>query len=192
MEFVAIDFLEPLESIIAKIEPFCKEVTHAYFTSYVHNDDFDILKEKNVPLFENFLRAIDTVARNSLQRVCLQTGGKVGSFRIIHFPINISILKFSIFKQNYGVEKGPIHAPTSEDLTPRSKDDKNFYHPQEDIMFALEKQRKWKHNIIRPQSIIGFTPGRKWACCLKFISQARWDSFADSVLQQLAWLQHSS
>jgi hypothetical protein len=77
VEYVAIDFLEPLDSIIEKMRPFCSEVTHAYFTSYVHDDNFDILKEKNVPLFQNFLRAIDTVAGENLQRVCLQTGGKV-------------------------------------------------------------------------------------------------------------------
>lgn len=77
VEYVAIDFLEPLDSIIEAMRPFCSEVTHAYFTSYVHDDNFDILKEKNVPLFQNFLRAIDTVAGENLQRVCLQTGGKV-------------------------------------------------------------------------------------------------------------------
>ncbi len=40
-------------------------------------------------------------------------------------------------------------------------DDKgeNFYYPQEDFMFALQKKRKWSHNIIRPNGIIGFTPG---------------------------------
>lgn len=85
MEFIAIDFLDPLESIIAKIEPYCFDVTHAYFTSYVHNDNFDILKEKNVPLFKNFLTAIDTVAGESLQRVCLQTGGKVRSLDAVGY-----------------------------------------------------------------------------------------------------------
>lgn len=28
-------------------------------------------------------------------------------------------------------------------------------------MFKLQEQRKWTHNIIRPNGIIGFTPGRK-------------------------------
>ena len=77
VEFVAIDFLEPVDVILRKMRPFCGGVSHAYFTSYVHTDDFTRLRDLNVPLFENFLSAIDNVAGESLQRVCLQTGGKV-------------------------------------------------------------------------------------------------------------------
>ena len=79
VEFVAIDFLEPVDAIVQKMLPLCRGVTHAFFTSYVHTDDFMRLRDLNVPLFENFLTAIDTVAGGSLQRVCLQTGGKVGT-----------------------------------------------------------------------------------------------------------------
>lgn len=77
VEFIALDFLEPVETIVSKMAPYCHDVTHAYYASYVHTDDFARLKVLNVPLFENFLTAIDQVARNTLQRVCLQTGGKV-------------------------------------------------------------------------------------------------------------------
>jgi hypothetical protein len=77
VEFFAVDFLAPLDDVIAKMTPLCSNVTHAYFTSYVHTDDFDRLKDLNVPLFKTFLTAIDTVARDTLTRVCLQTGGKV-------------------------------------------------------------------------------------------------------------------
>lgn len=77
VEFVALDFLEPAETTIQKMFSYCRDVTHAFFTSYVHTDDFTRLAELNVPLFENFLTAIDTVAGGNLQRVCLQTGGKV-------------------------------------------------------------------------------------------------------------------
>lgn len=77
VEFVALDFLDSVDSLISKMSPICESVTHAYFTSYVHTDDFAKLRDLNVPLFENFLTAIDTVARDSLQRICLQTGGKV-------------------------------------------------------------------------------------------------------------------
>lgn len=59
------------------MKPYCADVTHAYYTSYVHTDDFSKLKDLNIPLFENFLTGIDTVARDTLERVCLQTGGKV-------------------------------------------------------------------------------------------------------------------
>jgi hypothetical protein len=43
----------------------------------MHNDDLNRLADINAPLFETFLTAIDTVAGESLERVCLQTGGKV-------------------------------------------------------------------------------------------------------------------
>lgn len=70
----------------------CKDVTHAYFAAYVHTDGFEKLRELNVPLFENFLTAIDTVAGQSLQRVCLQTGGKVGwSFHDLTCPMDLWI-----------------------------------------------------------------------------------------------------
>jgi hypothetical protein len=81
VKFVALDFLAPLQDVLAKMDPLCRNVTHAFFTSYVHVDDFSKLKEHNTPLFENFLNAIDTVAGGNLQRVCLQTGGKVGVSR---------------------------------------------------------------------------------------------------------------
>jgi nucleoside-diphosphate-sugar epimerase len=63
-----------------------------------------------------------------------------------------------------------MFAPISEELTPRWDDGSNFYHPQEDFMFALQKQRQWSYNIIRPQAIIGFTPGRKWSYNTNHIS----------------------
>jgi hypothetical protein len=77
VEFVAVDFLDQVDSVVSKISDICKNVTHAYFMSYVHTDDFTKLKDLNIPLFENFLTAIDKVAGSSLERVCLQTGGKV-------------------------------------------------------------------------------------------------------------------
>ena len=81
IEFVALDFLKPVDTLIPKMQTFCRGVTHTFFTSYVHTDDFTKLGDLNVPLFEHFLIAIDTVAGDSLQRVCLQTGGKVFSQR---------------------------------------------------------------------------------------------------------------
>lgn len=76
IEFVAVDLLEPLDGIIKQLSKVCKNVTHAYFASYIHVDDFKSLRDKNVPLFQNFLEAIDIVAPK-LERVCLQTGNKV-------------------------------------------------------------------------------------------------------------------
>lgn len=81
VEFVAVDFLDPLETIIRRLRRACKDVTHAFFTSYIHVADFGSLRNKNVPLFQNFLQAIDTVAPQ-LQRICLQTGCKVNSMSL--------------------------------------------------------------------------------------------------------------
>jgi hypothetical protein len=54
-----------------------------------------------------------------------------------------------------------MYAPNDEEITPRWDDGANFYHAQEDFLFELQKQRQWHYNIIRPQAIIGFTPGGK-------------------------------
>ncbi|KAI0592716.1 hypothetical protein F4775DRAFT_599689 [Biscogniauxia sp. FL1348] len=137
IRFIAIDFLQPLEETIKRMAFLCRRVTHAFFTSYVHHDDFAQLKEHNVPLFENFLTAIDTVAGTNLQRVCLQTGGK-----------------------HYGVHLGPVMSPALEDLPRYDDKGTNFYYPQEDFMFSLERKRPWSYNIIRPNAIVGFTPGK--------------------------------
>lgn len=68
--------MQPPETIQDQIKDVCKDVTHAFFTSYVHDNDFDKLPEKNGPLFRNFLNSVDA-ACPELKRVVLQTGGKV-------------------------------------------------------------------------------------------------------------------
>ncbi|KAG2421071.1 hypothetical protein HFD88_000687 [Aspergillus terreus] len=135
VEFVPIDFLEPAEAIGSKLKDICADVTHAFFTSYVHDDDFKVLKEKNIPLFRNFLDAIDAVCPK-LQRVCLQTGGKY-----------------------YGVHLGPVKVPLEESF-PRY-DDKgfNFYYAQEDYLREVQQRRnQWSWNVIRPNAINGYAP----------------------------------
>ncbi|GIJ85085.1 hypothetical protein Asppvi_003940 [Aspergillus pseudoviridinutans] len=135
VEFVALDFLDPVEKIIAKMKDICAPVTHAFFTSYVHNDDFRILRETNVPLFQNFLDALDTVCPR-LQRVCLQTGGKY-----------------------YGVHLGPVKIPLEEDFPRYNDQGYNFYYSQEDYLRTVQKRRHtWSYNIIRPNAINGFAP----------------------------------
>ncbi|KAH8698734.1 nucleoside-diphosphate-sugar epimerase GsfE [Talaromyces proteolyticus] len=62
IEFVAVDFLEPIMDNIQKLTPVCADVTHTFYTSYVHSNDLKSLPAKNVPLFQNFLDVIDTVA----------------------------------------------------------------------------------------------------------------------------------
>ncbi|KAF9637997.1 putative nucleoside-diphosphate-sugar epimerase protein [Lasiodiplodia theobromae] len=136
VHFVAVDFLKPKDDAIKALKPLCGDVTHVFFASYVHNNDLSKLAETNVPLFVNFMDAIDEVCPK-LERVCLQTGGK-----------------------HYGVHLGPLKQPVTEDIG--RYDDKNgtnFYYPQEDYMREVQKRRnQWAYNIIRPFGIIGFTP----------------------------------
>ncbi|KAJ6178270.1 nucleoside-diphosphate-sugar epimerase GsfE [Penicillium mononematosum] len=137
IEFIALDFLESKETLMQKMKIICHEVTHVYFTSYIHDNDFDKLAGKNCPLFRNFLEVIDTVCPN-LERVCLQTGGK-----------------------HYGVQFQESTTLLDEDLPrycgPGSKS--IFYYQQEDDLFEVQKRKStWHYNIIRPFGIVGFTP----------------------------------
>ncbi len=88
--------------LIKKIEVICADVTHAFFTSYIHVSDFAKLKAVNVPLFTNFLDSLDAVAKN-LQNVCLQTGGK-----------------------HYGCHLGPVKIPIEESMPRYDDKGENF------------------------------------------------------------------
>ncbi|KAL4964291.1 SDR family oxidoreductase [Aspergillus stella-maris] len=134
VRFIAIDFLEPAEAIVEKIKGLCAGVTHAFFSSYIHNNDFSQLYKKNGPLFRNFIEAVD-LACPKLQRVVLQTGGK-----------------------HYGFQYRNITMPLLESM-PRYEGPENiFYYEQEDDLFAAQKRRNsWSYNIIRPMAIIGYS-----------------------------------
>ncbi|KAL3422620.1 nad dependent epimerase dehydratase family protein [Phlyctema vagabunda] len=137
IDFVAIDFLEPVEEIKKKLPEAAKGITHAYYCSYVHDADFKKLKDKNVPLFKNFIDTIDTLCPD-LNRIVLQTGGK-----------------------HYGAHLGPLHkVPITEDFPRYNDEGYNFYYQEEDYMFELQKKRNtWSYNIVRPNGIVGYTPG---------------------------------
>ncbi|KPI40938.1 uncharacterized protein AB675_10901 [Cyphellophora attinorum] len=137
IEFLALDFLRPVEELIQSMKQSCSDVTHAYFMSYVHVDDFTKLAGLNVPLFSNFLHSIDQVSGQNLQRVSLQTGGK-----------------------HYGCHLGPCPAPMHESHPRYNDQGQNFYFNQQDELVALSKQRSWGWNVIRPNAVIGCTPGR--------------------------------
>ncbi|KAJ5326862.1 uncharacterized protein MYU51_001541 [Penicillium brevicompactum] len=134
VRFVAIDFLRPVEEIVEQIKDLCKNVTHAFFTSYVHDNDFSILYKKNGPLFRHFLEATD-LACPKLKRVVLQTGGK-----------------------HYAFQYRDIKTPLVEDIPRYTGPENMFYYEQEDDLFAVQKRRNtWNYNIIRPMGIIGFS-----------------------------------
>lgn len=75
IKFIALDFTKDPKELSESMKDICAPVTHAYFSSYVHKDDFAELNTANQALFKNFLRALVKVTP-SLDAVCLQTGGK--------------------------------------------------------------------------------------------------------------------
>ena len=74
VEFIALDFTKDSETLASLMRDTCAAVTHAYFSSYVHRDDFAELNAANKALFENFLKALVQVAPK-LENCTLQTGG---------------------------------------------------------------------------------------------------------------------
>lgn len=158
MEFVAIDFLDPLDTTIKRLRSVCKDVTHAYFTSYIHVADFGSLRDKNVPLFQNFLQAIDAVAP-SLQRVSLQTGCKASLQSLACWPPCLIRRILTTLSQHYGCHLGPVPIPVRESLGRSDTSGTNFYYEQEDYLFEMAAKRTWSYNIVRPHAIVGYAPG---------------------------------
>ena len=74
IRFIALDFTHDTKSLVKAMRDYCAPVTHAYFSSYVHRDDFMELNSANQALFENFLNALLEVAPK-LENCTLQTGG---------------------------------------------------------------------------------------------------------------------
>lgn len=103
VDFIALDFSQKPEILVEKMSGICKDVTHAYFSSYVHKDNFAELNTANRALFENFLTALVDVAPE-LENCTLQTGGK-----------------------HYNVHLGPVPSPAREEEPRRTASIDNFY-----------------------------------------------------------------
>ncbi|KAF2821688.1 NAD(P)-binding protein [Ophiobolus disseminans] len=131
--FIALDLSNDPATLVEKMTPICAEVTHAYFSSYVHKDDFTELNKANEALFSNFLDALITVSPG-LQNCTLQTGGK-----------------------HYNVHIRPVPSPARENDPRSACPIGNFYFPQEDYLLARQKGQAWTWNVIRPEAIIGHT-----------------------------------
>lgn len=133
IEFIALDFTQSPQELTGRMSDVCSGVTHAYFSSYVHKDDFRELNSANQALFENFLLALLEIAPK-LENVTLQTGGK-----------------------HYGVHLSPVPSPAREEEPRRGSSEDNFYFPQEDFLKSKQKGSNWTWNVIRPEAIIGTT-----------------------------------
>ncbi|KAG4444237.1 hypothetical protein IFR05_000334 [Cadophora sp. M221] len=130
--FIALDFSEPANTLAPKMQT-CGDVTHAYFSSYVHKDDFAELNKANEDLFQNFLDSLIQVAPK-LENCTLQTGGK-----------------------HYNVHLGPVESPARESMPRVEGPIGNFYFRQEDCLFSRQNGQRWSWNVIRPEAIIGYT-----------------------------------
>lgn len=131
--FVPIDFTKDPKALVEDMRSVCADVTHAYFSSYVHHDDFEALNQANKSLFENFLDALLATAPK-LESCLLQTGGK-----------------------HYGVHLGPVPSPCREEEPRRETAIGNFYFHQEDYLMEKQRGSRWRWNVIRPEAIIGYT-----------------------------------
>ena len=131
--FIALDFSHDAEALANRMRAACSEVTHAYFSSYIHKDDFAELNRANEALFENFLDALLLTAPR-LQSCTLQTGGK-----------------------HYNVHLRPVPSPAREAEERSESPIGNFYYQQEDHLIKRQKGQAWRWNVIRPEAIIGYT-----------------------------------
>ncbi|KAH7563843.1 hypothetical protein BM1_00890 [Bipolaris maydis] len=131
--FIALDLSKKSDTLVQEMGSTCAEVTHAYFSSYVHKDDFKDLNIANEQLFQNFLDVLITVAPR-LQNCTLQTGGK-----------------------HYNVHLGPVPSPAREEEKRRESPIGNFYFQQEDYLIQRQQGQSWSWNVIRPEAIIGHT-----------------------------------
>ena len=69
IKFIALDFTKDSKTLAEEMRETCALVTHAYFSSYVHKDDFVELNKANRALFENLLGALVEVTPK-LENVC--------------------------------------------------------------------------------------------------------------------------
>ncbi|KIX92748.1 uncharacterized protein Z520_11600 [Fonsecaea multimorphosa CBS 102226] len=134
IKFIPLDFSEDVDRLVEKMRPVCGQVTHAYFSSYIHRDDFKELNTANEKLFSNFLDSLLAVAPR-LENCTLQTGGK-----------------------HYNVHLMPVPSPAREEDDPRRDSPiGNFYYQQEDYLMERQRGTKWTWNVIRPEAIVGYT-----------------------------------
>lgn len=133
VEFISLDFLKSPEELATQMAATCSGVTHAYFASYVHKNDFSELLPANEGLFQNFISSL-TKTSNVLANITLITGAKY-----------------------YNVHSHPCPYPARES-DPRLVDaSENFYYGQEDALAQAQSGQPWSWNVIRPVGIIGAT-----------------------------------
>lgn len=139
-----IDLTGSVDSIVSGLKSKVKDVesvSHVFFTAYIEKPTYPELVDINEKLVRNAISAIDQVAGSSLKAVILQTGGK---FYGVEFPKDIKI-------------EPPLKADAPR--IPKPWSDNIFYYQQYDVVQELSKNKSWNFYEVRPDVIVGFTPG---------------------------------
>ncbi|KAI7152229.1 hypothetical protein KC349_g9061 [Hortaea werneckii] len=143
IKHVSIDLTGSASEIAGSLEKAETKSDYVFFYGYIHPSGkqamdpamADALVEANVPIFQNFLQALD-LAKIEPKRILLQTGGKT-----------------------YGGHIGRARLPYIESDPQPKHLSNNFYYFQEDALFKFcEEHPKTSWNIIRPFGIVGAAP----------------------------------
>lgn len=120
-----------------------QNVTHVFYAAYIQDDDPVKQKEINARMLQSAIKAVLRLTVTNLKAVVLQTGLK-----------------------HYGVEvlgMVPFKLPLKESaprITQAPFKNLIFYYDQVDILQELSAgQDQWRYYEIRPDVIVGFTPG---------------------------------
>lgn len=141
-----VDLTQPVSTVktlLLEKVPQVHAVTHVFFTAYIEKPDYPSLVKVNTDLVTTAIQALDELAgKTHLRHVILQTGGKA-----------------------YGVEfvlQGiQINPPLTESQArvPPPQGNNIFYYAQYDAVATLARGKNWTFSEVRPDVILGFTPG---------------------------------
>ena len=138
-----VDLTQPVEDVMQMLRNKVKHVntvTHIFFTAYVETADYPSLVQVNTALIRTAVSAVDQVAPK-LKAVILQTGGKHYG---VEYPNEVEL------KVPLKEGQGRLPAPYKNDI---------FYYSQVDVLKELSAKRSWSFTEVRPDLIVGFTPG---------------------------------
>lgn len=144
-----IDLTGSVEQVVSAMKEKIKgieTVTHVIFTAYIEKPDFETLRTVNVDLLKTAITAVAQLAPK-LQSVTLQTGGKAYG---VEFSKDLEL-------------KTPFKE--SQPRIPKPYYDNIFYYPQHDALASLASNKSWTFSEVRPDVIIGFTPGSNFMNC---------------------------
>lgn len=157
VQHVSVDLTGSAEDIASSLREANVQADYVFFYGYIHPHGKSAmdpamgkaLVETNVPIFNNFLRALE-IQDIIPKRILLQTGGK-----------------------NYGGHIGRARTPYVEsDPQPTDLAD-NFYYPQEESLFDFCRRHPTTHwNTVMPFGVIGPTPSPGMNTMLPFAVMA--------------------